>query len=260
MIHPEFTKHTEKYGPEDFQEGDLYLPGTESPPVVCLLHGGFWQMPYDRSQLTAVSIDLVSRGFAVWNIEYRRLGAEGGGWPGTFNDVIAAVNHLESFVDSGISLNLERVIVAGHSAGGHLALWCAGQTDTVSETFTRLRIKPAAVVGLAPVADLVGAYEAREGDNPIAKLLGGTPAEVPDRYLIGSPMAMVPLGVRHLVIHGTADEALPIELTRNYARAAKNAGDEIDFIELADVGHMDYVDPSSKAHSLLCKWLAQTSM
>jgi len=250
-------KRTEKYGLEAFQEADLYLPTTKHPAVVCLLHGGFWRMPYGREQLVPMAKDLVSKGFAVWNIGYRRLGANGGGWPGTFNDVILALNHLGSLVQSGIDLDLTRVIVAGHSAGGHLALWSAAQPRRNPSEIEVLTVKPVATIGLAPVIDLISTFDLGSGDNAVGELLGGSPKDISERYSVSSPQEMLPLGVPQLLVHGTQDDALPIEFARNYARSAHTAGDAIDFVELPDAGHMDYLDLNSEAYSVFYQWLAR---
>src|SRR5688572_18692450 len=117
--------HTFNYGRDDQQAGDLSLPGAARPPVVCLLHGGFWRMPHGRAELAPIARDLCTRGFAVWNLEYRRVGAPGGGWPGTLQDVGAGIDHLATLAADGIGLDLDRVAVVGHSAGGQLALWSA---------------------------------------------------------------------------------------------------------------------------------------
>ena len=203
-------------------------------------------MPYGRDQMTAIAHDLAARGFAVWNLEYRRLGTAAGGWPGTFDDAIAGIGHLTSLVADGIDLDLARVTVVGHSAGGHLALWSAAR---------RPRVKIRAVVGMAPVADLVRAYDLGVGGGAIAELLGGSPTDQAARYQAASPRAMLPLGVRQLVIHGTADDIVPIEISRSYTEAARAAGDRVDLLELPDTGHMDFLDPSSTAHATLCDWL-----
>ncbi len=122
------SSRTVAYGSYPDQVGDLYLPARpDHCPVVCLLHGGFWSMPYGRDQMEAIAWDLAGRGFAAWNIEYRRLGVPGAGWPGTFDDVLLGIEQLAHFVAGDIDLDLERVVVSGHSAGGHLALWAAAQ-------------------------------------------------------------------------------------------------------------------------------------
>lgn len=238
-----------QYGPAADHRADLYLPATPRPAVVCLLHGGFWRMPYGRDQMTAVAEDLAARGFAVWNLEYRRLGAEGAGFPGTLDDVDLGIDHLAKLPTPGFDLDLDRVIVAGHSAGGHLALWAGGRAPS-----SPVRVR--AVAGLAPIADLEEAYAMRVGGEVVAELLGGRPAEHPDRLRSASPIERLPLGVRQLIVHGSNDDAVPIELSRGYARAAEAKGDRIELIELPGTGHMDFLDPSSEAHAALCRWLA----
>jgi acetyl esterase/lipase len=249
------TIQTVAYGPAGDQVGDLYLPQAPCPPVVCLLHGGFWRMPYGRDEMDAVARDLVARGFAVWNLEYRRIGAPGGGWPGTFEDVSAGIDHLATIAADGVVLDPGRIVVIGHSAGGHLALWCARRNAAQGMDNAQKHVDVVAVAGLAPVADLVFAHDLAVGNDAVAELLGGSPAERPERYRMASPAAMLPLGVKQLVVHGIADAALPIQISRRYARAAVAAGDDVDFIELDGVGHMDFLDPSSNAHAILCEWL-----
>jgi acetyl esterase/lipase len=247
---------TVAYGPTESQRGDLHLPTRAQAPVVCLLHGGFWRIPYGREQWTAVIADLVARGCAVWNLGYRRLGEPGGGWPGTLDDVDTGIQHLASLVADGAELDLTRVTVVGHSAGGQLALWAAArqrQTDAAA-AFGRVRI--AMAVGLAPVADLERAHVLRLGDGAVEALLGGTPARVPERLRAASPLAALPLGVPQLILHGVDDTAVPIALSRGYARAAEDAGDAIELIELPGLGHMEFLDPTSAAHAALCARLA----
>jgi acetyl esterase/lipase len=221
--------------------------------VACLLHGGFWRMPWGRDQMSPVAEDLASRGLAVWNLEYRRLGAPGGGWPGTLEDAAAGIDHLVELAADGIDLDLDRVVVIGHSAGGHLALWCGARRRPRGAPPPRVRI--AAAVGLAPIADLARAYDLGVGGAVVAELLGGPPAEVPDRCRAASPIELLPLGIPHLVLHGTADDAVPIELSRRYARAAAAAGDPVELVELAGSGHMEFLDPGSVAHAALRRWL-----
>jgi acetyl esterase/lipase len=245
---------TIKYGQFEAQEGDLYLPNALRPPVVCLLHGGFWRMPYGREQFADIAADIAAKGYAVWNIEYRRLGAPGGGWPGTLSDVALAVDHLATLVDEGIDLDLGRVIVAGHSAGGQLAFCVSGQSKNAQ--FRTSRVQPIGVAGLAAVADLARAYEISAGNGAVNQFLDGGPDQVSDRYLAASPIELLPLGIEQLIIHGVKDEALPIDLARDYAASALASGDSVDFVELADAGHMDFLDANSTAHAMLCKWLA----
>lgn len=243
-----------RYGSSPDQEGDLHRPPAHRPPVVCLLHGGFWRMPYGRDQLEAIAGDLASRGFAVWNLGYRRLGTPGAGWPGTFEDVAAGLDHLARLSADGVDLDLDRVTVVGHSAGGHLALWAAGRSRARDRQLPPVRVL--AVAGLAPIADLARAWEQQIGGEAVAELLGGPPSRHPERYRAASPIEMLPLGVPQLVLHGTADDAVPVELSRGYARAARAAGDSVELIEFADTGHMEFLDPNSAAHAALCRWLS----
>jgi acetyl esterase/lipase len=252
-----YTMRTIKYGPSDYQEGDLYVPDGSRPPVICLLHGGFWRMPYGRDEFNPVARDLAARGFAVWNLEYRRLGAAGGGWPETLQDVAAGIDHLAMVVAEGTELDLDRVTVVGHSAGGHLALWSAARTENRGTLRVPTRVRPAAAAGLAAVVDLARAHALSVGNSAVAELLEGSPDQQPIRYATASPIALLPLGVKQLIIHGAADETLPIEVARDYAQVARAAGDSIQFSELPAAGHMNYLDPGSEAHTTLCRWLGQ---
>ena len=250
---------TERYGPHEGQEGDLHLPAQSRPPVVCLLHGGFWRMPHDRSQFDAVAHDLAGRGFAVWNLEYRRLGAPAAGWPGTFDDVGAGIDRLARFVDDGVDLDLDRVAVVGHSAGGQLSLWAAARQRADESNGMTRRVRISAVAGLAPVADLVEAHSLGLGGGAVTELLGGTPDECPERYRSASPLLMLPVSVPQLVIHATADDVVPVEIARSYSQACREAGDRIEFMEPGDGGHMEFLDPASAAHVSLCDWLVRSS-
>jgi acetyl esterase/lipase len=248
---------TFKYGLLEAQEGDLYLPLASRPPVVCLLHGGFWRMPYDRGELADIANDIAAKGYAVWNIEYRRVGAPGGGWPGTLSDVALAVDHLGTLADRGFDLDLDRVIVVGHSAGGHLALWVSARSR--SALFRTSRIQPIAAAGLAAVTDLARTYEISAGNGAVNAFLGSGPDQVPELYAAASPIELLPLGIEQLIIHGSQDQVLPIDLSRSYAAAAQASGDRVDFVELPRAGHMDFLDPHSEAHTALCRWLAHVS-
>ncbi len=212
-------------------------------------------MPYGRDQMTAIAQDLAIRGFAVWNLEYYRTEALTSGWPSTFDDVSTGIEHLSNLVSEGIDLDFDHVTVIGHSAGGHLALWSAARNREARTSVAATRVRITAVVGQSPITNLIQAHDLRVGGSAVAELLGGTPTEHYARYQETSPNAILPLGVPQLLLHGTADDAVPIEMTRAYVQAAKSAGDTVDFVELAHTGHMEYLDPYSKAHSTLCDWL-----
>ncbi len=217
-------------------------------------------MPYSRDEFGPVSRDLASHGFAVWNLEYRRLGEPGAGWPGTFQDIAAGIDYLIHIAAEGSNLDLSRVVVVGHSAGGHLALWNGACRPKTGPLHLAAKVRPIAVAGLAAVLDLSLTYSLNSGNGAVAALLGGSPDEYPDRYATSSPAALLPLGVSQLILHGGRDEALPIAMARDYATAARAAGDTVQFTALPAAGHMDYLDPHSEAHSVLCHWLTSTTM
>jgi acetyl esterase/lipase len=202
-------------------------------------------MPHGREQLTAVARDLARSGLAVWNLGYSRLGA-GGGWPVTAEDVSAGIDHLMALSEDGCDLDLGRVALVGHSAGGHLAL-CEGgrRRDGIGAGRIQLR----AVVGLAPLADLIRAHDLRVGGDVVAEFVGASPRERPGLYRAASPAEMLPLGVRQVILHGTADDTVPIELSRHYVHAAEAAGDSAELVELTGGGHMDFLEPTSEAHA-----------
>jgi acetyl esterase/lipase len=238
--------HTLSYGPRADQAGDLYLPGTDAAPLVCLFHGGFWRLPYGREALAPVAGDLRDHGFAVWNLEYYRVGSEGPGWPETFRDIDALLAFLPSVQAAHPQVDLQRVILAGHSAGGHLAFWAASRRGRVPP-----RVSFTAAIGLAPLLDLEAAQAAGLGRGAVEEFLGGAPATVPDRYRQASPMSLLPLGVRQYVIHGNADAAVPLGHSRQYVDAARRAGDDARLLILEGGDHMGFLDPCSAAHDLL---------
>ena len=234
------------YGSDPQQYGELRRPsGTAPCPVVVVVHGGFWLSQYDLSLMVPVCEALTIDGLATWNVEYRRLGDPGGGWPGTFLDVGAATDHLRSLAPQH-GLELRRTITLGHSAGGQLALWIAGRRWIQSGELARPRpFKPRGAVSLAGVLDLRRAYDV--GFQSVATLMGGSPTEVPARYDAASPAALIPLGVPQVLVHGTADPIVPVWMSEEYQREAKARGDEVKFIPLEGVGHFELIDPKSAA-------------
>jgi acetyl esterase/lipase len=228
------------YGRED-QVADLWLPPGHRPAALVLfLHGGFWRAAYDRRHAGPLAEALAAAGFAVCVPEYRRVGQAGGGWPGTFDDISAAASSLPGLVAAAASGRLagEPPILAGHSAGGQLALWAAGRKPGPS---TR------AVVSLAGVCDLVQCDQLGLGQGAAAALMGGRAADLPDRYREADPMAAIPTGARVVLIHGTADDRVPSQLSADYASAAGSAGDQARCVLLPGAGHFDLIDPLSAA-------------
>jgi acetyl esterase/lipase len=239
------------YGPDPNQFVDLRLPARPGPhPVVVAIHGGYWRARYDLAYLGHLCADLTARGFATVNVEYRRLGQPGGGWPGTFIDVAAALDHLRTLA-ADHRLDLTRVTALGHSAGGHLALWLAARhrlpADSPLHVPGATPLPVSMAVSLAGVVDLRRASELRLSDAVVHDLLGGTPASIPDRYAAASPHDLLPLGpaVHQVLVHGTADGPVPHEISARYAARAAALGDDVRLVSLPGVDHFAVVDPRS---------------
>jgi acetyl esterase/lipase len=244
------------YGPHRSQRAELHLPpGAGAHPVIVLIHGGSWRARYGRAVMRGLAGDLVTRGWAVWNIEYRRVGG-GGGWPATFADVVAAIDHLRELHEP---LALDAITIIGHSAGGHLALWAAGR-DKLPEGAPGFiagapAVAVARVVAQAGVCDLAGAYRRSRGGGAPRALMGGSPEEFPERYAVGDPMCLLPLSMPALLVHGTLDETVSIKLARNYERASRAAEGQVELVEIpGEAGrHRAHIDPRGAA------WAAVTS-
>jgi len=191
-------------------------------------------------------VALTRLGVATWSLEYRRIGNAGGGWPGTFADVARGTDHLRVLARA-YPLDLKRVIVVGHSAGGELAMWLAGRDhlpkDSPLYMYDPLRLE--GVVSLAGITDL-RKYRPNCGDA-VVKLLGGSPQEVPQRYQQTSPLELLPLGVSQWLIHGVLDEIVPVSQSRDYKVAAGSRGDDVKLTIVAGAGHFDLIAPESSA-------------
>ena len=197
--------------------------------MVVLIHGGFWSAAYGLDLMRPLAVDLVARGYAVWNVEYRRVGEVGGGYPATLDDVGLAIDELATLADR-YSLDLSRVALVGHSAGGHLALWAAGRPVQV--------VAASVAVGLGPVVDLAGGARAGLGGGAIVALLGGTPDEQPARYQAATPTPDVKTPL--VVVRGSADSIVPAR----FALPAEGSGN-IKVIDIDGDGHFDLLDPTS---------------
>jgi acetyl esterase/lipase len=238
------------YGSTRSQYAELFLPdGGEPRGVAVLLHGGFWRARYGRKLMHPLCADLVARGWAAWNVEYRRLGAlSGGGYPRTLADVAAAVDHLASVQERGQTPFLQRRVVAiGHSAGGHLAAWLATRNDA--------RVPVTGVVAQAGVLDLRLAADLRLSRGVTHRFLGGTPEAVPAHYALASPAERLPLGVPALLTHGGRDDIVPPVMSERFAIAAREAGDSVDVVMDADAGHFEHLDPANPLWQAVTAWL-----
>jgi acetyl esterase/lipase len=201
--------------------------------------------------------DLAGRGWAAWNIEYRRLGhGSGGGWPTTFADVGSAIDHLDE-IRTDARLDLARVVTIGHSAGGHLAVWAAARPRLPEGApGWDPRVRVTAAVAQAGVVDLALAWDLRLSNGVVGELLGGGPDEHATRYRLASPVELVPLGVPVLLTHGGRDDIVPPPVSASYAAAARAAGDRVDVVELPDEDHFGHIDPANPLWAAVLEWLA----
>ena len=240
------------YGDGPFQFADLRLPEGKGPhPVVILIHGGCWLSQYDIVHIGKFAQAFADNGIASWTVEYRRVGNEGGGWPGTFQDIAQSaaglLEHAEEY-----SLDTTRVIVAGHSAGGHLALWFAAREKyEVSPLFSSIKpVQLKGVLALAPAPDLAYLHEKAVCGGVIDKLLGGSPKEYPARYAMTSGTEIVPIGLPQILVIGHHDLNWK-GIGYRYYEAAKAEKDDVRAIEAPESGHFEMIDPDSSTWPLV---------
>jgi acetyl esterase/lipase len=243
--------HTLAYGPDTNQIGELRLPAGPGPhPIVVLVHGGCW-MPYAARYLAAMGDELKKDGIASWNIEYRRIGQPGGGWPGTYLDVGHAIDHLRDLAAEH-ELDLDRVVVLGHSAGGHLAMWAGTRQriDAKSPLFIPRPLTIRGVINLAGTIDMtenIAHMEEKCRGPVVTDLMGGPPNAVPDRYKEASANAALPLGVAQILIWGDQEDYVPRPLAEQYVSAARGAGDNARLVVVPETGHFETASPFTAA-------------
>jgi acetyl esterase/lipase len=225
------------YGTDPNQFGDLRLPKAKGPfPVVMNIHGGFWRAKYDLAHAGHLCAALTAKGFATWNIEYRRLGNAGGGWPGTFEDIRAAYRYLPE-IAKRYHVDAAKTLVMGHSAGGQLALCLAAHESSLKR-----------VLSLAGVVDLQKAWELHLSNDAVVEFLGGKPSEVAEHYREADPMRLAIDGATsEWLIHGGADDVVPASFSRQFAEEKKKRGEAVHYLEIASAGHFDLIDPHSSA-------------
>ena len=223
------------YGADPNQFADVRLPKSKGPfPVLINIHGGFWRAKYDLAHAGHLCAALAGQGIATFNLKYRRVGNEGGGWPGTFADICSAYQFIRHSAAQH-ALDLTRLVVMGHSAGGQLALCLAAHEPTLRHA-----------ISLAGVVNLQRAFELHLSDDAVAEFLQGKPSEVPDHYRKADP-AQLSIPAEQWLIHGDDDDVVPPALSHDYVEAKKKRGENVHLVAAAGAGHFDLIDPRSAA-------------
>lgn len=244
-----------RYGSDSLRSGELRVPAGPGPhPVAIVIHGGCWLSRLGGTGMQAFSESLRRRGIATWDLDYRRVGHAGGGWPGTFEDVKAGIDHLPKLA-AAHRLDMSRVVIVGHSAGAHLALWAASRAKLGGDWVPgKEQPKPLAVVAIdgPPVlAPLIGA-DAQMCDEPvIVPLMGGTPDDRPEQYRLATPAAHLPFGMKQMLVVGTLGQVI-----EPYAQAARAAGDEVLVLSPEKADHFDIVTPGLPNGDAVGDWIA----
>ncbi|MFD0367285.1 alpha/beta hydrolase [Streptomyces sp. NPDC059071] len=258
------------YGAHPDQVVDFYAPrdGRTNAPLVIALHGGAWRAPYDRRHLTPFVDFLARRGFAVASVEYRRgsdiprQGAAApvaGRWPETFDDVAAAMDAVPELAAAHLpQADPRRIVLTGHSAGGHLALWAAARHVLPAGSPWRLPAPPAlrGVVALAPIAHFDRAVELGVCGGAVTELLGGE-ADFAARAAQADPALLLPTGIATTVVQGRDDIVVPSSVAESYAEAAAKAGETVGCTFLEEVGHFPLIDPAADACAVVAEEIAQ---
>jgi acetyl esterase/lipase len=226
------------YGADPNQFVDVRIPAGKAPyPVVFFIHGGYWRAKYGLIYAGHLCEALKKAGIATWNVEYRRVGNPGGGWPGTFEDIRSAYRALIQGQKANSklpSLDIKHICVAGHSAGGQLALCLAAHEKAVTR-----------VLSLAGVLDLQRGWELHLSNDAVSSFLGGSPSEVAEHYREASPAELAIPHAIQKVVHGTTDDSVPYEISKRYTDGKKKSGEQVELITLPNTGHFEIVDPGS---------------
>lgn len=238
------------YGTDPNQFAELRLPKTKGPFAVLMnIHGGFWRSKYTLAHAGHLCAALTAKGIATWNIEYRRVGNPGGGWPGTFEDIRNAYRYLPQ-IAKRYDFDSTKILAMGHSAGGQLAFCLAAHESSLKR-----------VISLAGVVDLQQAWEQHLSNNAVVDFLGGKPSQVPEHYHEADPMQLaIDHATTQWLIHGAGDDVVPSYFSRQYAEQKKKRGEDVHYTEVSTAGHLDLIDPRSNAwpavENTVCRLLA----
>ncbi|NUT71546.1 alpha/beta hydrolase [Pseudarthrobacter sp. C4D7] len=249
-------RHRYSYGPDPSQWGELFLPdlpaGGTHRGVVVVIHGGYWRSTYGADLGEPLAKDLAGHGMAAWNLEYRRAG-NGGGWPGTFQDILAGIDTLAALAGP-YSLDLGRVVALGHSAGGHLAVWAAGRDRLAGLGAEACQVKNAndgvrltGVVSQSGVLNLAEAERLGLSNGAVGNLLGGPSSDFPGRHRTADPMAALPLEVPVYAVHATEDADVPLAMSTTYVEASRSGPAPAQLVSVPG-DHFALIDPAAEAY------------
>lgn len=229
---------TFRYGEHRDNVVEVWPPTGAGRGTAAVIHGGWWRSDKDLGLMRALCAELAGRGWWACNVEYRRIDPGPGGWPATFDDVCAAITSLDDLAGPAAR------VAVGHSAGGQLAMLAAAEGLV------------AGAVGLAPVTDLRRCARAGLGEAATPVFLGAEPDDAPDRYRSASPIHRIPRRVPQLLVHGDADERVPVEHSRELAAKAEQLGAPVTLEEFAGAKHLDVIDPAHASWQRVATWLA----
>ncbi|MGZ4824337.1 MAG: alpha/beta hydrolase family protein [Terriglobales bacterium] len=233
-----------RYGSQPEQFADLYFAKDKShAPLAINIHGGYWRARYDLAHASPFCGALAGRGINTVSLEYRRVGSPGGGWPRTFEDIRTAYRYLVQCAGE-LGIEAAPLVVLGHSAGAQLALCLAAHEESIRSC-----------ASLAGVLDLRRAWELHLSNDAVVEYLGGTPEQVPEHYREASPIEL-PIAARQMIVHGTADLDVPIAISREYVRAKKKRGEQVEFVSIRKASHFDLIDPRSNSFQTVARGLA----
>ena len=229
-----------RYGSDRAQFGELWLPDGGQLGTVVIIHGGFWRAAYHLSLGRPLASDLAARGYAAWNLEYRRSGG-GGGWPATFEDVAAGIDLL-----AALPVETSRVAVVGHSAGGHLGVWAAARAGLPEGApGARPGVAVTGVVSQGGVLALADCARDRLDVDAAVNLMGGEPDELPEAYRLADPMALLPTSANVVCLHSRRDQRVPYSYSERYVAASAAAGGNASLVETFG-DHFSLIDPASR--------------
>jgi acetyl esterase/lipase len=243
------------YGSDPNQFAELRMPDRSGPvPVIAVIHGGCWAEYADVTYTANLATALTREGWATWNVEYRRVHQDGGGWPGTFVDVARGIDALRDAANR-FRLDVSRVVAIGHSAGGQLALWDAARPhlpkDSAVTVLNPLPLRGAISIGGIPDMRAFAANARGPCDGRHIRVMGGLPSEHPDRYALVSPAEILPVGVPQVLIWGEHDAVAPRSLFAAYEEKAKTAGDAVTSVTISGAGHHDLMSSELPAYKAL---------